>query len=110
MTIPEKLKIIKQLSDLTQENLAKELGVSFATLNSWINSRSKPHKKKIERIEELFSSYAGITDIGEEKIAVKKEIIKKRSRKYKNILSLIISRIDIYDQLILSLTYNIIDL
>ncbi|MFH1822328.1 MAG: Fic family protein [Patescibacteria group bacterium] len=106
MTIPEKLKIIKQLSDLTQENLAKELGVSFATLNSWINSRSKPHKKKIERIEELFSSYAGITDIGEEKIAVKKEIIKKRSRKYKNILSLIISRIDIYDQLILSLTYN----
>ncbi|MFH1822205.1 MAG: Fic family protein [Patescibacteria group bacterium] len=106
MTIPEKLKIIKQLSDLTQENLAKELGVSFATLNSWINGRSKPHKKKIERIEELFSSYAGITDIGGEKIAVKKEIIKKRSRKYKNILSLIISRIDIYDQLILSLTYN----
>ena len=108
MNVAEKLKIIKRLSGLTQENLAKELGVSFATLNSWINGKSKPHKSKLSSIDKLLSKYAGIpVSSDDEKGAVsKKDLIHEKARKYKNILQLILKRTDLYDQLILSLTYN----
>ena len=105
MTISEKLKIIKKLSGLTQENLAKDLGVSFVTLNSWINNRSKPHKSKISKIDNLLFKYADIPLIKEPGIT-KKDIIYEKAKKYKNILKLIFGRTDLYDQLILSLTYN----
>lgn len=36
----EKLKIIQAMSGVTQEVLAQRFGVSFVTLNSWINGRS----------------------------------------------------------------------
>ncbi|MFC1613630.1 Fic family protein [Patescibacteria group bacterium] len=106
MNISEKLKIISKLSDLTQEKLAQKLNVSFATLNSWINGKSKPHKSKIERIDKLLSKYTGLSGDSEEKSITKKEIIKKKAKKYKNILKTILNRRDIYEQFILSLTYN----
>ncbi|MCK5212011.1 Fic family protein [Candidatus Parcubacteria bacterium] len=106
MTISEKLKIIKRLSGFTQESLAQELGVSFATLNSWINDKSKPHKNKIDRIDNLLSKYTGVSVVNKEVSVTKKDIIKKKAKKYKNILRLILSRNDLYDQFILSLTYN----
>ena len=107
MNISEKLKIIKRLSGLTQENLAKELNVSFATLNSWINDKSKPHKNKLESIDRLLSKHTGIPVSSNKKKEInKKDLIYEKAKKYKNILSLILKRIDLYDQLILSLTYN----
>jgi len=82
--------------------------VSFATLNSWINGKSKPHKSKLESIDKLLSKYAGVKmPGGDGKEAVgKKEIISEKAKKYKNILGLVLKRVDLYDQLILSLTYN----
>jgi Fic family protein/DNA-binding XRE family transcriptional regulator len=107
MNISEKLKITKRLSGLTQENLAKELGVSFATLNSWLNSKSKPHKSKLSSINKLLSKYTGVTVFDDEKVTInKKDVIHKKAKKYKNVLQLIFKRTDLYDQLILSLTYN----
>lgn len=106
MKISEKLQIIKKLTGFTQEKLAAELGVSFATLNSWINDRSQPHKKKAARIDELFYTYTGISSGSEDTHITKKTIIKKKAKKYKNVLQLILERTDIYEQLILSLTYN----
>lgn len=106
MKVSAKLKIIKKLSGLTQEKLATELGVSFATLNSWINSRSHPHSKRMKRIDELLFKYTGLLDISEDKNITKHDIINSIAKKYKNILKLIIARPDIYEQFILSLTYN----
>lgn len=106
MKISEKLKVIKKISGLTQEALAKELGVSFATLNSWINSRSEPHKKKEEIIDKLLSKYIGIPYKKSKEKITKKDIITKKSKQYKNILGLILDRNDLYDQFILSLTYH----
>jgi transcriptional regulator with XRE-family HTH domain len=40
MKISEKLRLIQQISGLTQEKISKQLDVSFATLNSWINEKS----------------------------------------------------------------------
>ena len=106
MTIKQKLQIIKNLSGFTQEKLAKELGVSFVTLNSWINGKSRPRRKAEENINNLYCKYTGQKDIPEDILKAKKQIVFYKSKKYKNILKIIIQNPDIYDQFLLSLTYN----
>lgn len=106
MNIKEKLKTIQILSNLTQTQLADKLNVSFPTLNSWINEKSTPHAKKIQRIDELYKSLTGQKVIPEDNLISKKDILKRKSKKLVNILETILSRPDIYDQLVLSLTYN----
>ena len=106
MNISQKLQIIQKFSQLTQESLAQELGVSFATLNSWINNKSIPRESKQKLIDELYLKYTGQKTIPENVLQSKKEIIKSKSKKYKNIIKKITSSPDIYDQFILSLTYH----
>ena len=54
-----KMGIIKELEEyrlrnqVTQVRLAKMLGVSFATLNRWLNGHSKPRKLAEYRIRKL---------------------------------------------------------
>lgn len=106
MTIKEQLKGIKQFSGLTQEQMAKQLGVSFATLNSWINGRSIPHLKRQTSIDELYAKYSGTKIIPETLLEAKKKLLQNLSLKQKNILSLILNNHDIFDNFVLSLTYN----
>jgi len=40
---------------ITQEQLAKELGVAFATVNRWLNGKYKPRKIQQYHIEKLLS-------------------------------------------------------
>ena len=106
MKTSEKLQIIKRLSSLTQEQLAKKLDTSFVTLNSWINERSMPRKKAENTIDELYKEYTGQKIIPSNILSAKKELIYKKSKEAGNILSLILKRQDIYDQFMLTLTYN----
>jgi len=106
MIIADKLKIIQNISGLTQEILAKKLGVSFATLNSWINKKSKPRKSAQKRIDDLYYEYTGQRIVPDDALKAKKDIIINKSRGYKNILKKILENPDIYDQFILSLTYH----
>lgn len=106
MTIVEKLKIIKDISGLTQEKLAKKLGVSFVSFNSWINGKSKPRRKAKENIDNLYFSYTGQKIVAEDPLNAKKEIILHKAKKHKNILEKIIKNPDIYNQFLLDLTYN----
>lgn len=106
MTIVEKLKIIKDISGLTQEKLAKKLGVSFVSFNSWINSKSKPRRKAKENIDNLYFSYTGQKIIIEDPLKAKKEIIFYKAKKHENVLEKIIKNPDIYNQFLLDLTYN----
>lgn len=48
------LKEILKTSGWTQEQLAAKLGVSFATVNSWLNGRTKPQKCLTEDIQRLY--------------------------------------------------------
>jgi transcriptional regulator with XRE-family HTH domain len=41
-TVPELVKKIRELRDLTQEALAREIGVSFSTVNGWENGKHTP--------------------------------------------------------------------
>lgn len=106
MKISQKLKILKQLKRLTQTELAALIGVSFPTINSWINDKSIPHRSKIAKIDEIYAKYTGQKVIPESSLAAKKEIIYRESSSYKNIIASIEEHPDIYDQFVLSLTYN----
>lgn len=40
---------------ITQQKLAKLLGVSFVSVNRWLNGHAKPQKLQIYQIEKLLS-------------------------------------------------------
>ena len=42
--LPGLVKEIRRQLGISQEDLARELGVSFATVNRWENGKSKPSK------------------------------------------------------------------
>jgi len=46
---PETLKDVRQQLELSQEELAHALGVSFATVNRWENGKTKPSKLAINQ-------------------------------------------------------------
>jgi len=106
MKISNKIQIIKDLSGFTQEKLARQIGVSFATLNSWLNERSLPHKKHQKIINQFYHKYTGQKEIVDDILLAKKNIITDRAKKYNDIIKLIKQNPDIYDEFILALTYN----
>jgi len=106
MKISQKLQMVKDLSGLTQERLARQIGVSFATLNSWINERSLPHKRHQNKIDEFYYKHTGQKIIIEDVLLAKKNIIKDKSKKINDIIKFIKENSDIYDEFILALTYN----
>ena len=44
MSFAEKVKFVRTELKLSQEDLARELGVSFATINRWENGSYKPSR------------------------------------------------------------------
>ena len=42
--LPALVKEVRRQLSLSQEDLARELGVSFATVNRWENEQSKPSR------------------------------------------------------------------
>lgn len=52
MEFSEKIKILRQSCLLSQEAFAKELGVSFATVNRWETGKTQPTYKALRTIKE----------------------------------------------------------
>ena len=48
-----KLKKIRQLHGRSQEDLARELGVSFAAVNRWENGKNKPSRLAYDKIRQV---------------------------------------------------------
>lgn len=53
MTIIQDLEKYRLENKITQEQLAKELGVAFATVNRWLTGKYKPRKVQQYHIEKL---------------------------------------------------------
>src|SRR5262245_6322759 len=51
--VPALVRAVRSSRGLTQEGLARELGVSFATVNGWENGRHRPIPVLARRLEEL---------------------------------------------------------
>ena len=63
MTFSEKVKAVRNQLQITQEELAHKLGVSFATVNRWENGSYEPSKMG-QRVFEEFIKENNI-DLGE---------------------------------------------
>ena len=53
---PERIKNIREIRELTQMQLAQQIGVSFATVNRWENRQTRPTQLAWNRILELEES------------------------------------------------------
>lgn len=59
MPIRNRLEKFRLENKITQQELAKKLGVAFSTVNRWLNGKSKPSKIQTYHIEKLLSSKNG---------------------------------------------------
>ena len=53
MDVIQRLEIYRLEHKISQEELAKKLGVAFSTVNRWLNGKSKPNKIQSYHIEKL---------------------------------------------------------
>ncbi|MFA5794678.1 MAG: helix-turn-helix transcriptional regulator [Candidatus Brocadiia bacterium] len=53
MDLIERLETYRLERKISQQALAKKLGVSFATVNRWLNVKTKPNKIQSYHIEKL---------------------------------------------------------
>ena len=106
MTIKEQLAIIQSQTGLSQEKLAQMLGVSFTTLNSWMNGRSQPRFLAQKKIEELFAKSTGERSVPLKKRAEKFEQLLRKRKSHSHVLDTLLKRPDLADEFMLSLTYH----
>lgn len=106
MTITKRLHQIQKYSGKTQEELARALGVSFPTLNSWINGKSHPRKRAAEKIISLYIEYLGDVSMGIDVLDKKISKLQDLQQQFRDPFKLMMSRKDVYDEFLLSLTYH----
>ena len=102
MHYSKQLKTIIDASGWTQEDLGKQLGVSFVTINSWVNAKSKPRKKALESIRILYFEVLGADSLDVGYLEELKNKIDFLSLK----LPKITENKEVFDKLILYLTYH----
>ncbi len=100
------LQEILDKTNISQSTLASELGVTFAALNRWLNSKATPHPSAQKNIDSLYKEKIGIAPVPASEI---KELISKvneQKKKLKGCKSLIKTVQTIRDDILLELTYN----
>ncbi len=66
MSFATDIKRIRRKAFLNQEAFAREIGVSFATVNRWENGKAKPNLKTMKLIDEYCKRNSLCFDICEE--------------------------------------------
>ena len=102
MNYSKQIKSIIKASGWSQEELASRLGVSFVTLNAWVNERAQPRKKASESIRILYFEVLGADSLD---VAVLEEQ-KEKAMHLKTTVREIVKDKAILDKLILHLTYH----
>ena len=64
-SFPDQLRSLRSKLNLSQEQLASRLNVSFATVNRWEGGKVTPQKAQLEAVQKLMED-AGINDIAED--------------------------------------------
>lgn len=106
MNPSEKINLILKFSELTQQELANRLGVTFAALNRWANGKALPRKGAQAKIDELYLEYSGEKQIPSTALEAKKAAVFQKQKKHKNAVKEIIVNPDIRDEFFLALTFN----
>lgn len=99
-------KLLQQImgaSGWTQEILAAKLGVSFPTLNSWINGKSKPQRGiNKQAIAAVATEILGADSVDSATLLK----FKAKAMQYKLTAKKLVSNQDLLDKLTLNLTYH----
>lgn len=66
--IPEKVKMIRDAKGFSQEDLARHLGVSFPTVNSWERGRVTPYPRHRKALEKLYREI--VEEIGSRRVII----------------------------------------
>ena len=98
------LRQILERGSLTQAELAKRLGVTFAALNRWIHGHAKPHAQRIRAIERLYKEVVGYPSLTPEEL--KQLVDKAKALKKRRLWNFIASHQPLQDELLLEHTYN----
>jgi Fic family protein/DNA-binding XRE family transcriptional regulator len=98
----DQLKMIIQATEWSQELLAQKLGVSFPTLNSWINGKSSPRAKALSSIENLYLEIVGSENISSSDLHLAKDKALRMGMTARQI----IEDKDLLHKLTLHLTYH----
>ncbi len=88
----------------TQAELAKQLGVTFAALNRWLQGHAQPQPRRLEAIERLYKERIGFPSFTTDRIA---EILTQARRlQIPQLWKLIAQNKALQDELLLEHTYN----
>lgn len=98
----DKLKKILLATGWSQETLAGKLGISFVTLNSWVNEKSEPREAAKERINSIFADIMGTGIVD----ATELTDLKKQAERKKYTAKKLVSNKDLLERLTTSLTYH----
>ena len=66
MSFCDDIRTIRQKCFLSQEAFAKELGVSFATVNRWESGKTKPTYKTMKLIDDFCKKNKIVFDVSKE--------------------------------------------
>ncbi len=66
MSFSEDMKRIRRKAFMTQEDFAKEIGVSFATVNRWETGKARPNLKTMKLIDDYCKRNGIDFDISEQ--------------------------------------------
>lgn len=102
MSYIKHLQSILKASGWSQEQLARELDVSFPALNAWLNQRSIPRAKAIIRIEHLYLQIVGSDIVDDKQLSEAKNVAEKLTYSVKTLLA----NKSALDTLTLYLTYH----
>ena len=102
MKYHEQLKSILSAAGWSQEKLASVLGVSFATVNSWINEKSVPRNKAKQAIEKLFLDIVGSDTVSTDEL----DKLKSTAKRKKLTVDAVMKDSRLLNKLTLYLTYH----
>jgi len=74
MDYQKQIVSVLKASSWSQEELARRLGVSFATLNAWVNGRAKPRQKAGDAIRLLYFDVVGADDVDLNELVRQKQV------------------------------------
>lgn len=61
--VPDLIKELRDKLDLTQEQFAKKVGVTFSTINNWEKGNRTPHPFLFQKLLEM-AEEAGLKNVG----------------------------------------------
>lgn len=90
----------------SQVKLAREIGVTFAALNRWLNQRAEPRPSTQKEIYRVYKEQVGILPLSDKSIREALHFLDREKKKHKNIKKIIKENKHLREDLLLELTYN----